>query len=140
MNIHLILIFLFSYQFSNCVDGQKTELDLTNNEDHVFVVKLLLEKLSEVLNKTTQLDENVKTTNQRIAAMESNMQMMSQRIGRLEGQINTFSPRTQELDNRINGMNSRMVSFEGKLNTMSFINQRLDRVEQSLNFHDSGLN
>ncbi|XP_011290938.1 uncharacterized protein LOC105261563 [Musca domestica] len=141
MKIILACFLIFLLQFSNCVDFQKNNYDLTDNEDHVFVVKLLFEKLTELLNKTTKLDESLTALNQRVATIEGNLNSLTGRINGGDGRINVLNSRFQDFDNRINSINSRLGSLDGQLkaNKIDLI-QRMDGLERRAIIPDSGLN
>ncbi|XP_019890973.1 uncharacterized protein LOC105261562 isoform X2 [Musca domestica] len=154
MKIILPCLLIFLLQYSYCVDPQKKSYDLTDNEDHIFVVKLLFEKLTELLNKTTILDECLTTLNRSVAIMEENlnrftesfvafrrMQDLEYRINSINSRfvpINALSSRMQDFENRINSINSRFGSLDEQIKANKIqINQRMDEYLRSLIIPDS---
>ncbi|XP_058985068.1 uncharacterized protein LOC105261562 isoform X3 [Musca domestica] len=148
MKIILPCLLIFLLQYSYCVDPQKKSYDLTDNEDHIFVVKLLFEKLTELLNKTTILDECLTTLNRRINEggdrindMKSRMQDLEYRINSINSRfvpINALSSRMQDFENRINSINSRFGSLDEQIKANKIqINQRMDEYLRSLIIPDS---
>uniref|UniRef100_A0A1I8NL74 Uncharacterized protein n=1 Tax=Musca domestica TaxID=7370 RepID=A0A1I8NL74_MUSDO len=134
MKIILPCLLIFLLQYSYCVDPQKKSYDLTDNEDHIFVVKLLFEKLTELLNKTTILDECLTTLNRSVAIMEENLNRFTERFV----PINALSSRMQDFENRINSINSRFGSLDEQIKANKIqINQRMDEYLRSLIIPDS---
>ncbi|XP_058985069.1 uncharacterized protein LOC105261562 isoform X4 [Musca domestica] len=140
MKIILPCLLIFLLQYSYCVDPQKKSYDLTDNEDHIFVVKLLFEKLTELLNKTTILDECLTTLNRSFVAFRR-MQDLEYRINSINSRfvpINALSSRMQDFENRINSINSRFGSLDEQIKANKIqINQRMDEYLRSLIIPDS---